>query len=355
MRTTDYQELLAEAGSLTEDTSYDITDLANISALLFQRLDQINWAGFYLLQNETLLLGPFQGKPACMKIPVGKGVCGTAVAKDRTMLVPDVCSFEGHIACDPDSRSEIVIPIHVKGQIYGVLDIDSAVPDRFSETDREGLESLVRLLETDLEGMREDPVSVKYMRDCDAYTIRNLVPSKELMRRAGEGIFRAADWKAPVAIICGKGNNAGDGFVAASCMKDAGIDCEIILLSDDFSEDGKYYYDQAVAKGVPVKRYEAGMKLTAYKSILDCLFGTGFSGSPREAYAQVIREINESGAYVVSADINSGMNGDSGKGQLYVLSDLTVSIGMYKYGHFKGDAYRAMKKRVNVDIGIVRI
>lgn len=201
-------------------------------------------------------------------------------------------------------------------------------------------------------------VSVKTMRDSDAYTIKNLVPSKELMRRAGEAIFRAGEWKAPAAIVCGKGNNAGDGYVVAQYMKDNGIDCTIVLLSDQFSEDGDYYYKGAVAKGVPVMKIEESDGLKGFGSILDCILGTGFSGSVKEPYASAIKLINErgkEGAYVVSADINSGLNGDTGLGELYVVSDLTVSIGEYKYGHFRGVSEKAMKDKVNCDIGIVII
>ena len=195
-------------------------------------------------------------------------------------------------------------------------------------------------------------VSVATMRKSDAYTIANLVPSKELMRRAGEGIFRAADWKAPVAIVCGKGNNAGDGFVAASYLHDAGIACTMILLSEEFSEDGRYYYEKAIAEGVPAVPYEVGMDFSPYGSVLDCIFGTGFHGAVAEPYADAIRQINASGAYVVSADINSGLNGDTGLGELFVRSDLTVSIGTFKHGHFRGQADDAMKQKVNCDIGI---
>lgn len=196
-------------------------------------------------------------------------------------------------------------------------------------------------------------ISVKTMRESDAYTIKNFVPSLELMKRAGEAIYKAADWKAPVAIICGKGNNAGDGFVAASCLYDEGVDCDIILLSDKFSEDGKYYFDIAKNKGVNVINYESDTDLGKYNSILDCIFGTGFSGPVKEPFADAIKKINDSGAYVVSADINSGLNGDTGMGELFVKSDLTVSIGAFKHGHFKGMADIAMKEKTNSDIGII--
>lgn len=195
-------------------------------------------------------------------------------------------------------------------------------------------------------------VSVETMRKSDAYTIAHFVDSKELMRRAGEGIFKAAEWKAPVAIVCGKGNNAGDGYVVANYLKEAGITCTIVLLFDKFSEDGRFYYDQAAANGVPAVTYSSDIDFTQYGSILDCILGTGFSGKLKGNTAEVIEKINSSGAYIVSADINSGLNGDTGTGELYVISDLTVSIGDFKYGHFIGDADKAMKSKVNCDIGI---
>ena len=193
-------------------------------------------------------------------------------------------------------------------------------------------------------------VSTEVMRASDKWTIENLVPSKELMERAGKAIFEQVAWKRPVGIICGKGNNAGDGFVVASLLKDHGIDCEIVLLFEDaFSEDGRYFYDKCIEKGVmTVSEGNYG----AYSTILDCIFGTGFKGEVKEPAKSAIEQINASKAYVVSADINSGLNGDTGLGDLYVISDLTVSIGTFKYGHFLGNANLAMKNKVNCDIGI---
>lgn len=127
--------------------SYPWTCFANMSALLYEMLEDINWVGFYILVDEILLLGPFQGKPACAKIEVGKGVCGTAIATDSTQLVSDVHEFPGHIACDCASNSELVVPIHVDGRMIGVLDIDSPIINRFEQQDKEGTEQLVHLLE----------------------------------------------------------------------------------------------------------------------------------------------------------------------------------------------------------------
>ena len=146
-RTVNYEQLTRRLESLTKDIPYEIANLANASALLWQALPDINWAGFYKMVDGILVLYPFQGKTACVRIEVGKGVCGTAVAEDKTQLVPDVHQFPGHIACDSASNSEIVVPIHANGRIWGVLDIDSPYLNRFTEEDREGLESFVAELE----------------------------------------------------------------------------------------------------------------------------------------------------------------------------------------------------------------
>ena len=146
-KTVNYKALTGQLAALTEGIPYEVANLANASALLWQEIPGLNWAGFYKMTDGALVLGPFQGRPACIRIPVGKGVCGTAVAEDRTQLVYDVHQFPGHIACDAASNSEIVVPIHVRGEIWGVLDIDSPHIGRFSEADREGLEEFVRMLE----------------------------------------------------------------------------------------------------------------------------------------------------------------------------------------------------------------
>ena len=144
---TNYETVAAQLAALTEGIPYEVANLANASALLWQEMEGINWAGFYKMTDGILVLGPFQGKPACIRIPVGKGVCGTAVAEDKIQLVYDVHQFPGHIACDSASNSEIVLPIHVNGEIWGVLDIDSPHIGRFTEADREGLEKVVSVLE----------------------------------------------------------------------------------------------------------------------------------------------------------------------------------------------------------------
>ena len=147
MKITDYSALAAQAEGLIEGVGHPITNLSNLSALIFQSMDALNWAGFYLMEDGKLVLGPFQGRVACIEIPLGRGVCGTAAAADKTQLVPDVHAFPGHIACDGASNSEIVIPLHRGGEVVGVLDIDSPLLNRFSESDREGLEALAAVIE----------------------------------------------------------------------------------------------------------------------------------------------------------------------------------------------------------------
>ena len=147
---TNYTQLCAQLQALTDNVPHPISNLANAAALLWEHLADINWAGFYLLEGDVLVLGPFQGKTACIEIPVGKGVCGTAVAENKTQLVPDVHAFPGHIACDSASNSEVVIPLRKGGQIMGVLDIDSPLYDRFSQSDRENLEKFAEILEKTL-------------------------------------------------------------------------------------------------------------------------------------------------------------------------------------------------------------
>ena len=144
---TDYRQIIEQTEALAEISTDRIAVMANVSALLFHGMERINWAGFYLVKDGALLLGPFQGKVACVRIERERGVCGTAWAEDRVLVVPDVHAFPGHIACDGASRSEIVLPIHCGGEVTAVLDIDSPVPDRFDENDRKGLSDLVGAVE----------------------------------------------------------------------------------------------------------------------------------------------------------------------------------------------------------------
>ena len=144
----DYRLLHSQLHELLKEETFYVSAMSNASALLMESLSDLNWAGFYLMKDGQLVVGPFQGRPACIHIPLGKGVCGHAAEKDQTTVVPDVHAFPGHIACDSASRSEIVIPLHdPQGHVTAVLDIDSPVPDRFSREDREGLETFTALLE----------------------------------------------------------------------------------------------------------------------------------------------------------------------------------------------------------------
>ena len=151
-RDVNYNFVAQRLVALTDGIPYETANLANASALLWQYLPEINWVGFYKMTDGLLVLGPFQGKTACVKIQVGKGVCGTAVAEDKVQLVYDVHDFPGHIACDSASNSEIVLPIHVNGDVWGVLDIDSPYVGRFTEEDQKGLEKIVSILERILQG-----------------------------------------------------------------------------------------------------------------------------------------------------------------------------------------------------------
>ena len=142
-----YPLLVQQLQAITENIPHKIANLANTSALLWEALDNLNWVGFYLREGDTLILGPFQGKVACIEIPIGRGVCGTAAARGETVRVEDVHAFPGHIACDSASNSEIVIPLFRNGEVVGVLDIDSPILARFTPDDQIGLEAVARVIE----------------------------------------------------------------------------------------------------------------------------------------------------------------------------------------------------------------
>ena len=205
-------------------------------------------------------------------------------------------------------------------------------------------------------------LSVKEMRDADAYTIKNFVDSKELMYRAGEAIFYVGDWNIgdKVLIAAGSGNNAGDGYVVADLLNIEGIEVEILLIKDKFSEDGKYYFNRCLQKDIKYTVLDENTdydtlrgKFDSYDYILDCIYGTGFRGDVREPVYLLIKALNDSKAFVVSADINSGMNGDTGESNICVNSDLTVSIGFLKKGLVSEEGKKHIGKLVNMDIGIV--
>ena len=147
----DFDIMKAQLLAFAEEDPGFVPLLSNASALIWESMEGLNWAGFYIVTGGRLVLGPFQGKTACIHIEKGKGVCGTAAATDSTQLVPDVHKFAGHIACDSASNSEIVIPLHRNGSVFGVLDIDSPLFDRFSLQDKEGLEQFARILEKSFE------------------------------------------------------------------------------------------------------------------------------------------------------------------------------------------------------------
>ena len=197
-----------------------------------------------------------------------------------------------------------------------------------------------------------DCISVENMRLSDAYTIANFVPSLELMHRAAYGVYLARDWKGPVAIVAGSGNNGGDGFALACILKEKGIDCRVYTLGSKLSADSAFYAEKAAARAVPAAAFEPGC-LTGFAEVVDCLLGTGFQGAVRENYRIAMEEINSCGTYVISVDINSGMNGDTGDCDIAVRSDLTVTIGYVKTGLVTENAGNYMKKLVCADIGIV--
>ena len=205
-------------------------------------------------------------------------------------------------------------------------------------------------------------LSVKEMRDADAYTIKNFVDSKELMYRAGEAIFYVGDWNIGdrVLIAAGSGNNAGDGYVVADLLNIEGIEVEILLIKDKFSEDGKYYFNRCLQKDIKYTVLDENAdydtlrgKFDSYDYVLDCIYGTGFRGEVREPVYSLIKALNDSKAFVVSADINSGMNGDTGESNICVNSDLTVSIGFLKKGLVSEEGKKHIGKLVNMDIGII--
>lgn len=198
----------------------------------------------------------------------------------------------------------------------------------------------------------ETVVSVETMRRSDAGTIARGIDGRTLMYRAGEGIFSAYPWRGPAAVVCGSGNNAGDGYVLALLLARAGVPCRIFLPEERFSEDGRFYFEQCRAAGIGFEICGGTPDFSGYAEIADCLLGTGFRGEARGMAASVISRINQSGAAVVSADINSGLSGDGFPTGLCVVSALTVSVGYYKIGHFLGAADQNIGRLTNCNIGI---
>ncbi len=200
----------------------------------------------------------------------------------------------------------------------------------------------------------KEVVSVSNMRKSDKYTIENKTSSLKLMYEAGKKVFESTFWHGKTVIACGHGNNAGDGYVLAVLLKENNFDVELLLLDERFSKDGKYYFDIATEKKVPWSVYNSskGNAFEGCDIIVDCIFGTGFKGSVEGKAKEVIELINQSTAYIVSVDINSGLDGDSGLGNISVKSDLTVSIGSIKSGHILNQAKDKIGQLINVDIGI---
>ncbi len=198
-------------------------------------------------------------------------------------------------------------------------------------------------------------ITVDRMRRSDAYTISRGVTGTELMYRAARGIYEAySGWKEKsIAIVTGGGNNGGDGYALACILKQEGCDPAVFRVSDKLSEEGRYYCGLAEEQGVPVLDLTEETDLRGYGVVVDCVLGTGFKGEVRPRAKLAIQAINESGAYVISADINSGMNGDTGEGDVVVRSDLTVSIGYYKQGLLTEKAKEKIGRLVNADIGII--
>ncbi|MBO5295495.1 MAG: NAD(P)H-hydrate dehydratase [Clostridia bacterium] len=195
-------------------------------------------------------------------------------------------------------------------------------------------------------------LDVATMRKSDAETIRGGISGRELMWRAARGVFESYPWQGRVAIVCGSGNNAGDGFALALLLTDAKIDCTLFLLSERFSADGAYYYGKCKEIGVKVSAFSQKGDFSEYTEIVDCIFGTGFRGDAEGLAADAIQAINQSNKTVISVDINSGLNGDNGCSSLCVRSHLTVSVGFYKNGHFLNQAKDMIQRHINVDIGI---
>lgn len=197
-----------------------------------------------------------------------------------------------------------------------------------------------------------DCISVENMRESDRLTIARFCPGRTLMYRAALGVFRVAAWGGVTAIAVGGGNNGGDGYALACILARNGHRCRIVKLSEKLTEDSAYYADLAAEFDVPMELYALGA-FADCDTIVDCLLGTGFQGGLREPWLSAVQEINASGARVISVDINSGMNGDTGEAETAVRSDLTVTVGFVKRGLVTENAGRYMKRLVVADIGIV--
>ena len=195
-------------------------------------------------------------------------------------------------------------------------------------------------------------VDVKTMQQSDRATIESGTPSRELMLRAARGILQSYSWKDKTLIVCGKGNNAGDGYALAQLMQEKHLSCELLLLCDKFSEDGRYYFERCLEQGIPHTFWNGSFDFSPYSQIVDCIFGIGFCGTVDENTATLIQAINESSKTVISADINSGLGGDDGLGTPSIKSDLTIAIQSFKPGHFLAQAKDVIGQQTCIDIGI---
>ena len=195
-------------------------------------------------------------------------------------------------------------------------------------------------------------VDVKTMQQSDRATIESGTPSRELMLRAARGILQSYSWQDKTLIVCGKGNNAGDGYALAQLMQEKHLSCELLLLCDKFSEDGRYYFERCKEQGIPHTFWNGSFDFSPYSQIVDCIFGIGFCGSLDENTAALIQAINQSGKTVISADINSGLGGDNGMGTPSIKSDLTIAIQSFKPGHFLAQAKDVIGQQTCIDIGI---
>ena len=195
-------------------------------------------------------------------------------------------------------------------------------------------------------------VSNDLMRRSDLQEIQAGTSSLELMRRAGASVYEAYPWQDGTVIVCGVGNNGGDGYVLALELKKRGISCRLVLLEFAFSKDGRFYFDRCLEAGIPWEVYSPETDFSNAAAIADCIFGTGFHGNAQGRAAELILAINRAQKEVVSVDINSGLGGDNGQGEPCVKSALTIAIGAYKYGHFLGKAKDVIQKKTCVDIGI---
>ena len=205
--------------------------------------------------------------------------------------------------------------------------------------------------------MEDITVTVEQMRRSDAYTIEHLVPGRELMYRAAMGVYNSYNgWRGRrIAILAGGGNNGGDGYALAGILKKEGIDSLLIRVSDKMSDDGKYYFEAASELGVKTVPFSEESDLRSFDILVDCILGTGFSGEVRGTARCAIEAVNKSDAYVISVDIPSGMNGDTGEAHLAVRADLTVSIGFIKQGLVTEEGSKYVGSLVNTDIGIVLV